>query len=64
MVVTALVVASPGSHPSETELLAFCRDRLAPHQVPASISTVDSLPRNAVGKLLRTELPRLAGGEP
>ena len=56
----AFVVLSPGATVTEGELLAFCRGRLAPHQVPTSISFVDGLPRNAAGKLLRDELSRLA----
>ena len=56
----AFVVLSRGAAATEEELLAFCRFRLAAHQVPASISVVGELPRNAVGKLLRDELSRLA----
>jgi acyl-coenzyme A synthetase/AMP-(fatty) acid ligase len=38
------------------------RSRLADHQVPASITFVTALPRNAVGKLVRHDLARLAVG--
>ena len=58
----AFVVLSPGSSTTEEELLAFCRDRLAEHQVPRSITFVERLPRNSVGKLVREELIRLAAG--
>ena len=43
---------------SDYDLLAFCRERLAGYQVPKRVVRVDSLPRNATGKLLRD---RLAG---
>lgn len=56
----AFVVLSPGAAATEDELRAFCRGRLAAHQVPATISFVNGLPRNAVGKLLRDDLSTLA----
>lgn len=59
----AFVVLAPGATTTEHELLTLCRDRLAVSQVPASITFVETLPRNAVGKLVRGELARLASGE-
>jgi fatty-acyl-CoA synthase len=56
----AFVVVSTGAKATEPELLAFCRQRLAPYQVPAVVTFVDRLPRNSVGKLLRVELRALA----
>jgi len=52
---------------SDYDLLAFCRERLAGYQVPKQIIRVESLPRNAGGKLLRAKLatsdrPGAAGG--
>jgi O-succinylbenzoic acid--CoA ligase len=38
------------------ELLAWCRERLAPHKVPKSVHPVAELPRGATGKLLRERL--------
>jgi acyl-CoA synthetase (AMP-forming)/AMP-acid ligase II len=58
----AFVVLGPGAHATEEDLLAHCRDRLAPHSVPASISFVDELPRNSVGKLIRSALRALGSG--
>jgi len=48
-----------------TELLAWCRDRLAPYQVPRRFDFLAELPRSATGKLLRAagETSR-ATGEP
>jgi long-chain acyl-CoA synthetase len=59
----AFVVLSAGVDATEQELLAFCRQHLAPHQVPASVTFVDRLPRNSVGKLIRTQLRALASTE-
>jgi acyl-CoA synthetase (AMP-forming)/AMP-acid ligase II len=55
-VIVAFVVLSAGSEATEDEVLAFGRQHLDPHQVPASVTFVDRLPRNSVGKLIRTDL--------
>jgi acyl-CoA synthetase (AMP-forming)/AMP-acid ligase II len=34
----------------------FCRDRLARYKVPERLLVVDSLPRNAMGKVVTAEL--------
>jgi fatty-acyl-CoA synthase len=52
----AFVVPAPGTETTEQELLAWCREHLAAHQVPAAVTFVDHLPRNSVGKLIRAEL--------
>jgi fatty-acyl-CoA synthase len=56
----AFVVLDPGASVSTDELLAHCRAILSTSAVPASITFVDALPRNSVGKLMRSELARLA----
>ena len=62
MVGAAFVVLTPGAAVTAEALMTHCRDRLADHQVPASITFVEELPRNAVGKLVRHDLARLAVG--
>ncbi|WP_182376482.1 FadD3 family acyl-CoA ligase [Nocardioides sp. WS12] len=42
--------------PSAEEVIAFAKDRLANFKVPRSVETVDALPRNLGGKVLKTEL--------
>ena len=37
-------------------LIAWCRERLAPYEVPAAIEFREALPKSKVGKLLRREL--------
>jgi long-chain acyl-CoA synthetase len=39
-----------------TELITWCRERLAPYKVPAYIEFRDMLPKSKVGKLLRREI--------
>jgi acyl-CoA synthetase (AMP-forming)/AMP-acid ligase II len=60
----AFVVPAPSAAWGAAELLAFARERLPAHAVPASIRFVDALPRNAVGKLDRGALAALATGTP
>ncbi len=56
----AFVVLAAGQVGSEDDLLSFCRARLGARQVPGSITFVEALPRNAVGKLVRQVLVDLA----
>jgi acyl-CoA synthetase (AMP-forming)/AMP-acid ligase II len=51
-----VVAADPASPPKADELRAYCRERLAGFKVPAQWKFAQTLPRNAVGKLLRKEL--------
>jgi len=52
--IAAFVVSS--SNLSEAALDAHCRTRLAPDKRPRRFVFVSDLPRNANGKILRTEL--------
>jgi fatty-acyl-CoA synthase len=56
----AFVVVAPGAETTEQELLAWCREHLAAHQVPAHVTFASRLPRNSVGKLIRAELQQAA----
>jgi acyl-CoA synthetase (AMP-forming)/AMP-acid ligase II len=48
----ALVVAADlASPPDPSELLTFCRARLAHFKCPRSVDIVDDLGRNAMGKI-------------
>jgi fatty-acyl-CoA synthase len=55
-VATAFVVVAAGAETTGQELLAWCREHLAAHQVPAFVTFADHLPRNSVGKLIRSGL--------
>jgi O-succinylbenzoic acid--CoA ligase len=59
--VCALVVLADGEEAGEEELRSHCSATLAPYKVPKRVDFVSSLPRTASGKLLRGELPELAG---
>lgn len=55
-VVKAWIVLQGDERPSEADLRAYCREHLAPYKVPRSIAFCDSLPKSAVGKVLRRKL--------
>ena len=52
----AFVVRRDGSTLTEDDVIAFARERVANFKVPRSVAFVDALPRNASGKVLKTEL--------
>jgi len=54
--VAVVVARDPAEPPTTDEIRAFCRERLAGYKLPRRTVTVDSLPRNAGGKVLKTEL--------
>ena len=54
--VHAVVVLHAGHELDEADLAVFCDGRLADFKRPRSISFAADLPRNAAGKLLKTEL--------
>ncbi|MHB8681126.1 MAG: AMP-binding protein [Acidimicrobiales bacterium] len=56
-VVTAWIVPD-GSAPDGAELLAQAAGQLAPYKRPRIVHFVDALPRNAMGKVMRSQLRR------
>jgi fatty-acyl-CoA synthase len=52
----AFVVADEGNEPSEQDLKAYVKSNLAGYKVPREVVFLDSLPRNATGKVLKREL--------
>jgi long-chain acyl-CoA synthetase len=55
-VAKAWVVLKPAAQASEEDVRAFCRERLAPYKVPASVEFRTDLPKSMVGKVLRRML--------
>ena len=63
-VVVACLVPAGSADPQALAdgVTTFCRDRLARYKVPERLLVVDSLPRNAMGKVVKAELvPRFDG---
>jgi acyl-CoA synthetase (AMP-forming)/AMP-acid ligase II len=55
--IAAYVVARPGTTLDLDELDRFCRDRLAGYKCPRHYHVLDTLPRNATGKVRKHDLP-------
>lgn len=54
--VKACVVRTAGTDVAAAELVAFAGGRLARYKLPKSVDFLQTLPRNASGKVLRREL--------
>jgi long-chain acyl-CoA synthetase len=54
--VKAFIVLREGETATEEEIVAYCKQNLAAYKVPKIIEFRDSLPKTAVGKILRKEL--------
>ena len=59
--VKAFVVLNEGETLDKTELVTYCRKNLANYKLPREVEFRDSLPKSAVGKILRRELREEAG---
>ncbi len=53
---SAVAVVVPGEGFDPDELVTWCRERLAGFKAPKAVVTVDELPRNASGKILKHQL--------
>ena len=51
--VKAFVVLKPGETVTEKDIISFCREKLVAYKVPKMVEFRDSLPKSAVGKVLR-----------
>jgi acyl-CoA synthetase (AMP-forming)/AMP-acid ligase II len=54
--IAAFVVPKTGLQPDAESLRAWCRDSLASYKIPRGVFFVEDLPRNAFGKVKKTEL--------
>lgn len=54
--VAAVIVPKPGQTIELEELQSFCRQSLAGYKIPRAIFSVNQLPRNASGKILKYKL--------
>ncbi len=61
-VIKVIAVLKNAHRASIAELQAYCKERLASYKTPAYVTFVDELPRNPMGKVLKTELRKTHGG--
>jgi long-chain acyl-CoA synthetase len=54
--VKAFITLNPGATATAEEVIEFCRANLAKYKVPTLVEFLPSLPKSAVGKVLRREL--------
>ncbi|OQY21769.1 MAG: long-chain fatty acid--CoA ligase [Anaerolineaceae bacterium 4572_32.1] len=54
--VKVYVVLKEGETATAEEIIAFCKENLAPYKVPKFVEFMDSLPKSTVGKILRRVL--------
>jgi acyl-CoA synthetase (AMP-forming)/AMP-acid ligase II len=59
--VKAIVVLKPGASATPEDLTGFVKERLASFKAPKYYSFVDELPRNYLGKVLKTDLRKQYG---
>lgn len=52
----AAIILKPGTAASEEEIISYCRTQMATYKCPRKVIFVDSLPMNAMNKILRREL--------
>lgn len=51
-----VVVLKPGQTATAEEIIAYCRQRLAPYKTPSEVEFRSELPKSMIGKVLRREL--------
>jgi long-chain acyl-CoA synthetase len=59
--VKAFITLKPGASATAEEVIEFCRAGLAKYKVPTLVEFMTSLPKSAVGKILRRELREMEG---
>ena len=50
------MVLTPGADLTRDDLIAYCKERLAPYKYPRELRIVDELPKGPTGKILKKEL--------
>jgi len=58
----AYVILKPGKEASQSDLVNFCKERLAAYKVPRAVQFVDSVPQTSSGKIMRRLLSEIDDG--
>ena len=56
-----MVALKAGHDATESELIAFCKERLVAFKYPRIVEIVEALPKGPTGKILKRELRDMAG---
>ena len=54
--VKAIIVVKPGESPTQEDIIAYARERIAGYKCPKTVEFIETLPRNPSGKILRKDL--------
>jgi long-chain acyl-CoA synthetase len=54
--IKAFVALNPGQQLVESELIAYCKERIAAYKYPRVVEVRNELPKSATGKVLKTQL--------
>ncbi len=57
----AVIVAKPGAAPDADGLIEFCRELIGGYKIPRRFVFAEAMPKNAMGKILKSELRRMHG---
>jgi malonyl-CoA/methylmalonyl-CoA synthetase len=57
--VAAAIVTARGSALDAGELRSWCKERMSPYKIPRLINFVETLPRNAMGKVTKPEVKKI-----
>ncbi|MBI5568953.1 MAG: long-chain fatty acid--CoA ligase [Desulfomonile tiedjei] len=57
--IKAFVVLKDGQTATSEEIIAYCKENLVKYKVPKYVEFVETLPKSAVGKILRKELKKM-----
>jgi acyl-CoA synthetase (AMP-forming)/AMP-acid ligase II len=60
-VVKAILVLKPGQKLSVRDVVDYAKSRLASFKAPQYVAVIDDMPRNVMGKILKTDLRKLYG---
>ncbi len=55
----AFIVAAPGASLDETAIAEWCEGKISGMKIPKDLSFISTLPRNASGKVLKTDLRQM-----
>jgi long-chain acyl-CoA synthetase len=58
--VKACIVLRSGADVSGEQIIVYCKSQLASYKAPKLVEFMDALPKSATGKILKTELRRMA----